>query len=71
MDVDPSSGGRTVLPTAEFGALLEWVAGASAPRSLHEFGLDGTDASENLHGLRFLLAGFRFAKQTTVQTAGR
>jgi hypothetical protein len=51
--------------------LLERAAETSARRALHEVGLDGQDAAEDIRDLRSLLAGFRLAKQTAVQTTMR
>jgi hypothetical protein len=71
MDKEPDSGALIALPTAEFEALLERTAETGARRALHEVGLDGQDAAEDIRDLRSLLAGFRLAKQTAVQTAVR
>ena len=71
MDKEPESGALIALPTAEFEALLERAAETGARRALHEVGLDGTDAAEDVRDLRSLLAGFRLAKQTAVQTTVR
>jgi len=59
------------LPAAEFEALLERAAETGARRALHEVGLDGQDAAEDIRDLRSLLAGVRLAKQTAGQTAVR
>lgn len=51
--------GRLIsLPSDEFEALLERAAETGARRALHEVGLDGTDAAEDIRDLRSLLAGF-------------
>lgn len=71
MDKEPESASLIALPPAEFEALLERVAETGARRALHEVGLDGQDAAEDIRDLRSLLAGFRLAKQTAVQTAVR
>ena len=71
MDKEPESGALIALPAAEFEALLERAAEKGARRALHEVGLDGHDAAEDIRDLRSLLAGFRLAKQTAVQTAVR
>jgi len=63
--------GHIVMPEAEFEQLLERAAETGARRALHEVGLDGQDAAEDIRDLRSLLAGFRLAKQTAVQTAVR
>jgi hypothetical protein len=51
--------------------LLERAAETGARRALQEVGLQGQDAAEDIRNLRSLLAGFRIAKQTAVQTAVR
>ena len=71
MDQEPEGGGLIALPAAELEALLERAAETGARRALHEFGLDGQDAAEDICDLRSLLAGLRLAKQTAVQTAVR
>ncbi|MGB5948961.1 MAG: DUF6127 family protein [Parvibaculum sp.] len=71
MDKEPDSSALIALPAAEFEALLERAAATGARRALHEVGLDGQDAAEDIRDLRSLLAGFRLAKQTAVQTAVR
>ena len=71
MDKEPDSGALIALPPAEFETLLERAAETGARRALHEVGLDGQDAAEDIRDLRSLLAGFRLAKQTAVQTAVR
>lgn len=71
MDKEPDSGALIALPAAEFEALLERAAETGARRALHEVGLHGQDAAEDIRDLRSLLAGFRLAKQTAVQTAVR
>ncbi|MGB5950245.1 MAG: DUF6127 family protein [Parvibaculum sp.] len=64
--------GRLIsLPNDEFEALLERAAATGARRALHEVGLDGQHAAEDIRDLRSLLAGFRLARQTAVQTAVR
>jgi hypothetical protein len=69
MDQDPD--GLIALPAAEFKTLLERAAETGAQRALHEVGLDGQNAAEDIRDLRSLLAGFRLAKQTAVQTTVR
>lgn len=59
------------MTTRELERLLERAAQSGARRALHEVGFDGTDAAEDIRDLRSLLAGFRLAKQTAVQTAVR
>ena len=63
--------GMVVMPRDEFEELLARAAERGARRALHEVGLDGQDAAEDIRDLRSLLAGFRLAKQTAVQTAVR
>jgi hypothetical protein len=69
MDQEPDR--LIALPAAEFETLLEQAAETGARRALHEVGLDGLDAAEDVRDLRSLLAGFRLAKQTAVQTTVR
>ena len=71
MDKEPDSGALIAMPAAEFEALLERAAETGARRALHEVGLDGMDAAEDIRDLRSLLAGFRLAKRTAVQTTVR
>ena len=71
MDNEPDSGGLISLPAAEFEALLERAAETGERRALHEVGLDGQDAAEDIRDLSSLLAGLRLAKQTAVQTTVR
>jgi hypothetical protein len=69
MDQQPD--GLIALPAAEFEALVERAAEMGAKRALREVGLQGQDAAEDIRDLRSLLAGFRLAKQTAVQTTVR
>jgi hypothetical protein len=69
MDQEPD--GLIALPAVEFEALLERAAETGARRALHEVGLDGQNAAEDIRDLRSLLAGLRLAKQTAVQTTVR
>jgi hypothetical protein len=71
MEQKRDSGRLISLPSDEFEALLERAAETGARRALHEVGLDGTEAAEDIRDLRSLLAGFRLARQTAVQTAVR
>lgn len=71
MDKEPDSGGLIALPAAEFEALLERAAETGARRALHEVGLDGDDAADDIRDLRSLLGCMRLAKRTAVQTAVR
>jgi len=58
------------MSETEFEALLARAAETGARRALQEVGL-GTDAAEDIRDLRSLLAGFRLAKRTAVQTTVR
>jgi len=64
-------GGHIVMPEAEFEALLERAAETGARRALHEVGLDGDDAADDIRDLRSLLGCMRLAKRTAVQTVVR
>lgn len=59
------------MTARELERLLERAAEAGARRAMQEVGIDGTDAAEDIRDLRSLLAGFRMARQTAVQTAVR
>lgn len=59
------------MTVRELERLLERAAEAGARRAMQEVGIDGTDAAEDIRDLRSLLAGFRMARQTAVQTAVR
>ena len=59
------------MTACDLERLLERAAETGARRALHEVGLDGKNAAEDIRDLRSLLAGFRLAKQTAVQTAVR
>lgn len=69
--MDQKPDGLIDLRAAEFKTLLERAAETGARRALHEVGLDGQDAAEDVRDLRSMLAGFRPAKQRAVQTAVR
>ena len=71
MDKKRDHGELVTLPADEFEALLERAAETGARRALHEVGLDGEDAAEDIRDLRSLLAGFRLARRTAVQTTVR
>jgi hypothetical protein len=53
MDQEP--GGLIALPAGQFETLLDRAAETGARRALHEVGLDGTDAAEDIRDLRSLL----------------
>lgn len=63
--------GHIVMPEAEFEQLLERAAETGARRALHEVGLDGNDAADDIRDLRSLLGCMRLAKRTAVQTVVR
>ena len=63
--------GHIVMPEAEFEQLLERAAETGARRALHEVGLDGDDAADDIRDLRSLLGCMRLAKRTAVQTVVR
>src|SRR5690606_12771504 len=52
-------------------ALLVRASETGARRALQEVGLEGKDAAEDIRDLRSLLAGFRLARRTAVQTTVR
>ena len=63
--------GHVVMPEAEFEQLLERAAETGARRALHEVGLDGDEAADDIRDLRSLLGCMRLAKRTAVQTVVR
>lgn len=63
--------GHFFMPEAEFEQLLERAAETGARRALHEVGLDGNDAADDIRDLRSLLGCMRLAKRTAVQTVVR
>ena len=63
--------GHIVMPEAEFEQLLERAAETGARRALHEVGLDGDEAADDIRDLRSLLGCMRLAKRTAVQTVVR
>lgn len=67
----PKAGEQLRMSETEFEVLLARAAETGARRALQEVGLDGKDAGEDIRDLRSLLAGFRMAKRTAVQTAVR
>jgi hypothetical protein len=60
MDQEPD--GLVALPAAEFEALLERAAETGARRALHEVGLDGQDAAEDIRD---------YAERTVMRSRGR
>jgi len=66
----PQANEQFRMSETEFEALLARAAETGARRALQEVGL-GTDAAEDIRDLRSLLAGFRLAKRTAVQTTVR
>ncbi len=66
----PEANEQFRMSETEFEVLLARAAETGARRALQEAGL-GTDAAEDIRDLRSLLAGFRLAKRTAVQTTVR
>ncbi|MBB4066518.1 DUF6127 family protein [Gellertiella hungarica] len=66
----PQANEQFRMSETEFEVLLARAAETGARRALQEVGL-GTDAAEDIRDLRSLLAGFRLAKRTAVQTTVR
>lgn len=66
----PQANEQFRMSETDFEALLARAAETGARRALQEVGL-GTDAAEDIRDLRSLLAGFRLAKRTAVQTTVR
>jgi hypothetical protein len=66
----PEANEQFRMSETEFEVLLARAAETGARRALQEVGL-GTDAAEDIRDLRSLLAGFRLAKRTAVQTTVR
>ncbi|ABA05206.1 probable transmembrane protein [Nitrobacter winogradskyi Nb-255] len=67
----PEANEQFYMSETEFEALLARAAETGARRALQEVGLEGKDAAEDIRDLRSLLAGFRLAKRTAVQTTVR
>jgi hypothetical protein len=67
----PENDRPLAMTARELEQLLERAVEAGARRALHEVGIDGTDAAEDIRDLRSLLAGFRLARRTAVQTSVR
>ncbi|EAQ34155.1 probable transmembrane protein [Nitrobacter sp. Nb-311A] len=67
----PEANEQFRMSETEFEVLLARAAETGARRALQEVGLDGKDAAEDIQDLRSLLAGFRLAKRTAVQTTVR
>ena len=67
----PEHESREAITARELERLLERAAETGARRALHEVGLDATDAAGDIRDLRSLLAGFRLARRTAVQTSVR
>ncbi|MEM7620624.1 MAG: DUF6127 family protein [Pseudomonadota bacterium] len=66
-----SKEGRKLLvsiPQDEFEEMLNRAAEEGAKRALHNVGLDGEDAAEDIKELRSLLSALQFAKRTAFQT---
>jgi hypothetical protein len=56
------------LPLEELEALMERAAERGALNALHQVGLDGEDAANDIRALRGLLEAFNIAKRTAWQT---
>ena len=56
------------LPQHELEAMLERAARQGARNALHEVGLDGDDAENDIRALRNLLDAWRDARATALQT---
>ena len=56
------------LRREEFEEMLNCAAERGARRALHDVGLDGDDAAEDIRELRNLLEAFNTAKHTAWQT---
>jgi len=67
----PEANEQFRMSETEFEVLLARAAETGARRALQEVGLNGKDAAEDIRDLRSLLAGFRLAKRTAVQTTVR
>jgi hypothetical protein len=67
----PKADEQLRMSETEFEVLLARAAETGARRALQEVGLDRKGAGEDIRDLRSLLAGFRMAKRTAVQTAVR
>ena len=67
----PKAGDQFRMSETEFETLLVRAAETGARLALHEVGLEGKDAAEDIRDLRSLLAGFRLARRTAVQTTVR
>jgi ribulose 1,5-bisphosphate carboxylase large subunit-like protein len=59
------------LPREEFEEMLNRAAERGALRALHDVGLDGEDAAEDIRDLRSLLKALHLAKRTAWQTVIR
>lgn len=71
MTPPPKANDQVRMSETEFEALLVRAAETGARRALQEVGLEGKDAAEDIRDLRSLLAGFRLARRTAVQTTVR
>ena len=56
------------VPQEEFAAMLEQAAQKGALQALHEVGLDGEDAAQDIRALRNLLDAWREARMTAWRT---
>ncbi len=63
--------GVVTMPKDEFEALLQHVAQRGALAALHDVGLEGGNAADDIRELRGLLEAFNTAKRTAAQTIVR
>lgn len=56
------------VPQEEFASMLEQAAQKGALQALHEVGLDGEDAAQDIRALRNLLDAWREARVTAWRT---
>lgn len=56
------------IPQDEFEEMLSRAAEEGAKRALHDVGLDGENAAEDIRELRSLLSALQFARRTALQT---
>ncbi len=66
--LDPKNPHLISLPHDELEAMLDRAAERGALRALHDVGLDGPSAAEEIRDLRSLLKALNMAKRTAWQT---
>tara|TARA_B100000780_G_scaffold228034_1_gene167370 strand:- start:487 stop:771 length:285 start_codon:yes stop_codon:yes gene_type:complete len=66
--LDPKNAHLISLPYEELEAMLDRAAERGALRALHDVGLDGPSAAEEIRDLRSLLKALNMAKRTAWQT---